>query len=72
MEFAHHAPEAYIDEMFGRDAKNESECFKIENDIEGLALVFEDLAALVEELVELEDGVSLFVHEFEEAFDERA
>lgn len=62
LEFADHAPESDVDHVILRDAEDESECFEVEDDVEGPALVLEDLDALINELSHFEDGVFLVVH----------
>lgn len=50
--------------MFDRYPQNKSKSLEVENDIEWSLLIFEYLCTLKYELVDLEDGIFLIIHEF--------
>ena len=56
--------------MLHRYSKDESERFEVENDVDGLLLIFEYFGTLVDELVDLKDSVFLLVHVLDESLDE--
>jgi hypothetical protein len=55
-----------------RHPENQAQSFEVEDNVQRLLEVFEDLTALIDEHSDFEDGIPLFVHEFEEALDERS